>query len=74
MKDKGENKRKTHLNAEFQRIARGDKKAFLSAQRKEIEEDNRMGKTRDVFKKIRDTKGIFHAKIGRIKDRKTPEK
>ena len=68
MKDKGENKRKTHLNAEFQRIARGDKKAFLSAQRKEIEEDNRMGKTRDVFKKIRDTKGIFHAKMGSIKD------
>ena len=59
MKDKGENKRKTHLNAEFQRIARGDKKAFLSAQRKEIEEDNRMGKTRDVFKKIRDTKGTL---------------
>ena len=74
MKDKGENKRKTHLNAEFQRIARRGKKALLSDQCKEIEENNRMGKTRDVFKKIRDTKGIFHAKIGRIKDRKTPEK
>ena len=62
------------MNAEFQRIARKHKKAFFSDQCKEIEEDNRMGKTRDVFKKIRDTKGIFHAKIGRIKDRKTPEK
>ena len=74
MKDKGENKRKTHLNAEFQRIARRDKIAFLSDQCEETEENNRMEKTRDVFKKIRDTKGIFHAKIGRIKDRKTPEK
>ena len=62
MKDK-------HLNAEFQRIARRDKKAFLGDQCKEIEEKNRMGKTRDVFKKIRDTKGTFHAKMGTIKDR-----
>ena len=59
----------THLNAEFQRIARRDKKAFLSDQCKEIEENNRMGKTRDCFKKIRDTKGIFHAKMGSLKDR-----
>ena len=59
----------THLNAEFQRIARRDKKAFLSDQCKEIEENNRMGKTRDHFKKIRDTKGIFHAKMGSLKDR-----
>ena len=59
----------THLNAEFQRIARRDKKAFLSDQRKEIEENNRMGKTRDLFKKTRDTKGTFHAKMGSIKDR-----
>ena len=66
---KGEKKRNTHLNAEFQRIARRDKKAVLSAQCKEIEESNRMGKTRDLFKKIRDTKGIFHAKMGTIKDR-----
>ena len=58
-----------HLNAEFQRIARRDKKAFLSTQCKEIEENNRMGKTRDLVKKIRDTKGIFHAKMGTIKDR-----
>ena len=58
-----------HLNAEFQRIARRDKKAFLSDQCKEIEEDNRMGKTRDLFKKIQDTKGTFHAKMGSIKDR-----
>ena len=58
-----------HLNAEFQRIARRDKKAFLSDQSKEIEENNRMGKTRDLFKEIRDTKGIFHAKMGLIKDR-----
>ena len=58
-----------HLNAEFQRIARRDKKAFLSDQCKEIEENNRMGKTRDIFKKIRDTKGTFHAKMGSIKDR-----
>ena len=61
--------RYTHLNAEFQRIARRDKKAFLSDQCKEIEENNRMGKTRDLFKKIRDTKGTFHAKMGSIKDR-----
>ena len=59
----------SHLNAEFQRIARRDKKAFLSDQCKEIEENNRMGKTRDLFKKIRDTKGTFHAKMGSIKDR-----
>ena len=68
-KDKGEKERYTHLNAEFQRIARRDKKAFLSDQSKEIEENNRMGKTRDLFKKIRDTKGTFHAKMGSIKDR-----
>ena len=69
VKSKGEKERYIHLNAEFQRIARRDKKAFLSDQRKEIEENNRMGKTRDLFKKIRDTKGIFHAKMGSIKDR-----
>ena len=68
-KSKGEKERYTHLNAEFQRIARRDKKAFLSDQWKEIEENNRMGKTRDLFQKIRDTKGIFHAKMGSIKDR-----
>ena len=68
-KSKGEKERYTHLNAELQRIARRDKKAFLSDQCKEIEENNRMGKTRDLFKKIRDTKGIFHAKMGSIKDR-----
>ena len=68
-KGKGEKKRYTHLNAEFQRWARKDKKAFLSDQCKEIEENNRTGKTRDLFKKIRDNKGIFHAKIGTIKDR-----
>ena len=68
-KSKGEKERYKHLNAEFQRIARSDKKAFLSNQCKEIEENNRMGKTRDLFKKIRDTKGIFHAKMGLIKDR-----
>ena len=68
-KGKGEKERYTHLNAELQRIARKDKKAFLSDQCKEIEENNRMGKTRDLFKKIRDTKGTFHAKIGLIKDR-----
>ena len=68
-KSKGEKERYKHLNAEFQRIARRDKKAFLSDQCKEIEENNRMGKTRDLFKKIRDTKGIFHAKMGSIKDR-----
>ena len=69
VKGKGEKERYTHLNAEFQRIARRDKKAFLSDQCKEIEENNRMGKTRDFFKKIRDTKGTFHAKMGSIKDR-----
>ena len=68
-KGKGEKKRYTHLNAEFQRIARRDKKTFLSDQYKEIEENNRMGKTRDLFKKIRDTKRTFHTKIGTIKDR-----
>ena len=68
-KSKGEKERYKHLNAEFQRIARRDKKAFLSDQCKEIEENNRMGKTRDLFKKIRDTKGTFHAKMGSIKDR-----
>ena len=68
-KSKGEKERYKHLNAEFQRIARRDKKAFLGDQYKEIEENNRMGKTRDLFKKIRDTKGIFHAKMGSIKDR-----
>ena len=69
MKGKGEKERYTHLNAEFQRIARRGKKAFLSDQCKEIEENNRMGKTRDLFKKIRDTKGTLHAKMGSIKDR-----
>ena len=69
VKDKGENERYTHLNGEFQRIARRDKKAFVSDQCKEIEENNRMGKTRDLFKKTRDTKGIFHVKMGSIKDR-----
>ena len=69
VKSKGEKDRYTHLNAEFQRIARRDKKAFFSDQSKEIEENNRMGKTRDLFKKIRDTKGTFHAKIGLIKDK-----
>ena len=68
-KSKGEKERCSHLNAEFQRIARRDKKAFLSNQCKEIEENNRMGKTRDLFKKIRNTKGTFHAKMGSIKDR-----
>ena len=68
MKGIGEKERYTHLNAEFQ-IARRDKKAFLSDQCKEIEENNRMGKTRDLFKKIRDTKGTFHAKMGSIKDK-----
>ena len=68
-KGKGEKERYTHLNAEFQRRVRKDKKAFLSDQCKEIEENNRMGKTRDLFKKIRDTKGTFHAKMGSIKDR-----
>ena len=69
---KGAKERYTHLNAEFQRIARRDKKAFLSDQGKETEENNRMGKARDLFKKIRDTKGIFHAKMGIIKDRNSP--
>ena len=68
-KSKGEKERYTHLNAEFQRIARRDKKAFLSDQCKEVEENNRMGETRDLFKKIRDTKGTFHAKMGSIKDK-----
>ena len=68
-KNEGEKERYSHLNAEFQRIARRDKKAFLSDQCKEIEENNRVGKTRDLFKKIRDTKGTFHAKMGSIKDR-----
>ena len=68
-KDKGEKERYSHVNAEFQRIARRDKKAFLDHQCKEIEENNRMGKTRDLFKKIRDTKGTFHGKMGSIKDR-----
>ena len=68
-KGKGKKERHTHLNAEFQRIARRDKKAFSVDQCKEIEENNRMGKSRDLFKKIRDTKGTFHAKMGSIKDR-----
>ena len=69
MKDQGEKERYIHLNAEFQRISRRDKKAFFSDQCKEIEENNRMEKTRDLFKKVRDTKGIFHAKMSTIKDR-----
>ena len=69
VKSKGEKERQKHLNAEFQRLARRDKKAFLSNQCKDIEENNRMGKTRDLFKKIRHTKGTFHAKMGSIKDR-----
>ena len=69
LKSKGEKERYSHLNAEFQRIARRDKKAFLSDQCKEIEENNRTRKTRDLFKKIRDTKGTLHAKMGTIKDR-----
>ena len=68
-KSKGEKEGYSHLNAEFQRIAKRDKKSFLSDQCKEIEENNRLGKTRDLFKKIRDTKGTFHAKMGSIKDR-----
>ena len=68
-KSKGAKERYTHLNAEFQRISRRDKKAFLSDQCKEIEENSRMGMTRDIFEKIRDTKGIFHAKMGSVKDR-----
>ena len=70
MKSKGEEGRYTHLSAEFQKIPRRDEKAFLSDQCKEIEGNNRMGKTRDLFKKIKDTKGTFHAKMGSIKDRK----
>ena len=70
VKSKGEKEKYKHLNAEFQRIAGRDKKAFFSDQCKEIEENNRMGKTIDLFKKIRDTKGTFHAKMGSIKDRK----
>ena len=69
MKSKGEKERYIHLNVEFQRIARRDKKTFLSDQCKEIQENNTVGKTRDLFKKIRDTKGTFHAKMGSIKDR-----
>ena len=69
VKSKEEKEIYTHLNAEFQRVARRDKKAFLSDQCKEVEENNRMGKTRDLFKNIRDTKGTFHAKMGSIKDR-----
>ena len=69
-KSKGEKERYKHLNAEFQRIARRDKKAFFRDRCKEIQENNRMGKTRDLFKKIRDTKGIYHAKMGTLKDRK----
>ena len=69
VKGKGEKERYTHLNAEFQRIARRDEEGFLSDQCKETEENNRMGKTRDLFKEIRDTKGTFHEKIGTIKDR-----
>ena len=69
VKGKGEKERYTHLNAELQRIARRDKKSFLSDQCKEIQENNRMGKTRDLFKKIRHTKGTFHAKMGSVKDR-----
>ena len=68
-KSKGEKERYTHLNAEFQRLARRDKKAFLSDQCKEIEENNRIGKTRELFKKMRDTMGTFHAKMGTIKDK-----
>ena len=73
-KDNGERERYTHLNGEFQRRARRDKKAFLSYQCKEIEENDRMGKTRALFKKIRDTKGTFHAKMGSIKDRNGPNR
>ena len=73
MKGKAEKERYTHLNAEFQRKARRDKKAFLSDQCKQIEENNRMGKTRDPFKKIRDIKGTFHAKMGTIKDRNSKD-
>ena len=73
-KSKGQKERYKHLNAEFQRIPRRDKIAFLSDQCKEIKENNRMGKTRDFFKKIRDTKGTFHAKMGSIKDRNRPNR
>ena len=69
VKSKGERERYTHLNAEFQRIARGDKKTFFGDHCKEIEENNRMGKTRDLYKRMRDTTGTFHAKVGTIKDR-----
>ena len=72
-KRKAEKERYKHLNAEFQKIARRDKKTFLSDQCKEIEENNRTGKSRDLFKKIRDTKGIFHAKMGSIKDRNSKD-
>ena len=72
-KNKGEKERYTHLNAEFQRIARRDKKSFFILQCKEIEGNNRMGKTRDLFKKVRDTEGTFHAKMGTIKDRNSME-
>ena len=72
-KGKEEKERYTHLNAEFQRITRRDRKAFLNDQCKEIEDNNRMGKTRDLFKKIRDTKGAFHAKMGTLKDRNSME-
>ena len=74
IESKGEKERYKHLNAEFQRIARKYKKAFLSDQCKEMEENNRMGKTRDLFKKIRDTKRTFHAKMGTIKDRNGPNR
>ena len=74
VKGKGEKKRYTHLHAEFRRIARRDRKAFLSDQCREIEKNNRMGKTRDLFKKISDTKGTFHAKMGKIKDRNRPNR
>ena len=73
VKGKGERERYTHMNADFQRIARRDKKIFLSEQCRKIEENNRMGKTRNLFKKIRDTKGTFHAKIGTIKDRNSTD-
>ena len=73
-KSKREKKRYTHLHAEFRRIARRDRKAFLSDQCREIEKNNRMGKTRDLFKKISDTKGTFHAKMGKIKDRNGPNR
>ena len=73
MKGKGEKERYTHLNAEFQRIARRDKKAFLNDQCKEIDENNRMGKTRDLFKKVRDIKGTFHARMSTIKDRNSKD-